>query len=100
MNNKAGRGQIQFYLLLDLLHEEAKYVEVQAALVRNDKLSRTQRKQYRIINENIKKMWSSFNSGEITSYQLLTQVAKIYGPREEPNQEMNGDRQMDRDRQL
>ena len=28
-NRKAGRGQIKFYLLVELLHEESKYVEAQ-----------------------------------------------------------------------
>ena len=40
---KAGRGQIQFYLLVDLLYEESSYVEAQTKLVRNDQLTCQQR---------------------------------------------------------
>ena len=41
---RAGRGQIQFYLLVDLLHEESKFVEAQARLIQEDKISRKQRR--------------------------------------------------------
>ena len=50
LNKRAGRGQIQFYLLLDLLYEESKFVEAQARLVQEDKISRMQRREYRRVN--------------------------------------------------
>ena len=83
INNKAGHGQLQFYLLVDLLHDESKYVQVQKTLVRNDLLSRIQRKEYQRINEQIAKIWDNFNNEDLTSYKLLVACSKIYGPVED-----------------
>ena len=44
INNKGGRGQVQLYVLVPLLHTEAKFVSLQAKLVRDGKLERYQRK--------------------------------------------------------
>ena len=61
INNKAGRGQIQFYLLLDLLQEEAKFLKVQTALVRDDKYSRHRRREYKRVNDSVGIGARSFN---------------------------------------
>ena len=53
INRHAGRGQLQFYLLIDLLHQEAEFVAVQARMVRQETLERCQRKEYRILNEKL-----------------------------------------------
>ena len=83
LNHKAGRGQIQMYLLIDLLHSESKYVEVQTSLVRNEKMSRTQRSDYRKVNEKIQGLWDDLHHGDITTVQLLAGCSKIYGPVED-----------------
>ena len=92
LNSRAGRGQIQFYMLLRLLHQESEYVEVQTTLVRGNQCSRIQRKEYRRVNEAINKLWDEFNQGAITSCQLLARVAKIYGPKEESDASPEEDR--------
>ena len=79
-------------VLLDLLHEEGKYVEIQTSLVRMESGMRNQR-TYRLVNEKIMKLWEKFNDGEITSSQLLSNVAKIYGPQEQHDEVENEERQ-------
>ena len=44
LNMKAQRGNIQLYLLIHLLHSEAKLVPLQKQLITEDKLRRQQRK--------------------------------------------------------
>ena len=44
LNENAKRGQIQFYLLLELLNKEASFVTIQSRLVSEVKLKRNQRK--------------------------------------------------------
>ena len=51
LNRHAGRGQIQFYLLVDLLYEEGKFVNIQSEMVRDEILERYQRKEYKVLNE-------------------------------------------------
>ena len=49
INARALRGQVQLYLLIKLLHQEAKLVSLQLHLVSQNKLIRYQRKTYRKI---------------------------------------------------
>ena len=92
LNIRAGRGQIQFYMLVRLLHQESEYVEVQTTLVRGNQCSCIQRKEYRRVNEGMNKLWDELNQGAITSCQLLSRVAKIYGPKEESDVSPEEDR--------
>ena len=82
INNTAGRGQIQVYLLIDLLHEEAKFLEVQVSLLRNDQYSRSQRKEYQRVNEMICKLWDTFRARNLTIFtpQPLKAVGVLFSP--------------------
>ena len=44
LNRRAGRDSLQFYVLIELLHNEAMLVSLQMRLVSDDKLSRIQKK--------------------------------------------------------
>ena len=46
------------------------------------------------VNENINKLWGEFTEGKLTSFELLSKVAKIYGPREDRNELEAEERQM------
>ena len=67
---------------------------MQTALVRDDKYSRHQRREYKRVNENINKLWGEFTEEKLTSFELLSKVAKIYGPREDRNELEAEERQM------
>ena len=49
LNNHGRTGQVQFYLLVELLHREAKFVSIQTKLVSDGKLKHQQKKKYRVI---------------------------------------------------
>ena len=87
LNQKAARGQVQFYLLIDLLHQEAKFVEAQAKLVRDEQLTRIQRLEYRRVNQAINALREKLNEGSISTMDLLKGASKIYGPVEENHQD-------------
>ena len=57
INTGARRGQVQLYLLIKLLHQEAKLVSLQLHLVSQNKLIRYQRKTYRKIQAAIFALW-------------------------------------------
>ena len=72
MNQRASsRHQLQFYLLVKLLHSETILVELQVELVSQAKLTRIQRKRYRDMQSKIIRLWDRFVNDEIDSYRLL-----------------------------
>ena len=77
LNNHARRGQIQFYLLVELLHREARFVNIQTRLVSEGKLKRHQRKKYKVLQSKVKKVWNKYNRGDLTVSQLLTSCSHI-----------------------
>ena len=64
-NKKGGRGQVQFYLLIALLHEEDHFVEGQTRLVRDNQLTCMETEEYRQVNAAINSLWAKFNESEI-----------------------------------
>lgn len=57
--NRRATNQVHLllYLLMVLLHKEARFVLVQIHLVSDSKLSRFQRKKYRLLQSKIFKYW-------------------------------------------
>ena len=80
LNNKCGRGQIQFYLLVPLLHTEARLVPLQARLVMDGKLERYQRKIFKNRQGRFFKLWDEYTEGTTTTSQLLRACAHLNAP--------------------
>ena len=76
----AGRCNLQFYLLVSLLHKEAKLTSVYIRLVSEKKLRRIQRKKYRDLQGKIFTLWGEHERGERSAYQLLKACAHLNGP--------------------
>ncbi|XP_068231288.1 uncharacterized protein [Palaemon carinicauda] len=76
----AGRCNLQFYLLVSLLHKEAKLTSVYIRLVSEKKLRRIQRKKYRDLQGKIFTLWEEHMRGERSAYQLLKACAYLNGP--------------------
>ena len=81
MNQRvSSRHQLQFYLLVKLLHSEAILVELQVELVSQAKLTRIQRKRYRDIQSKIIRLRNRFDNDEIDSYRLLKKCSILAVP--------------------
>ena len=81
LNRRANnRVHLPFYLLVELLHQEARLVSIQIKLVSDGKLSRIQRKKYRLLQSKIFKYWEDFNNDEITARRLLKRCSYLNGP--------------------
>lgn len=76
----AGRCNLQFYLLVNLLHKEAKITSVHIRLVAEKKLRRIQRKKYKNLQGKLFTFWEEYGRGERSPYQLLKACAYINGP--------------------
>lgn len=81
LNSRANnRVHLPFYLLVELLHQEARLVSIQIRLVSDGKLSRIQRKKYQLLQSKIFKHWEDFNGNEISARRLLKLCSYLNGP--------------------
>lgn len=79
LNRHAKRGNLSFYLMVRLLHEQAQLVEMQVRLVSDKKLiKRRQRKQYRQVQLGKPLTnWSEYIAGELSAKELLSRCAHL-----------------------
>ena len=81
LNQRANnRVHLPFYLLVELLHQEARLVSIQIQLVSDGQLSRIQRKKYRLLQSKIFKYWEDYNANEISARRLVKLCSYINGP--------------------
>lgn len=81
LNRRAsGRSSLPFYVLINLLNREARLVEVQMRLVADHKLTRIQRRKYRVLQTKLHEQWEQYQSRKKTARQLLKSCSKLYGP--------------------
>jgi len=78
LNRFAQKDQLGFYVLLELLHQEAKIVSLQLRLVKQAKLQRFQKKTYRNLQGKILRYWDEFTAGQKMSSQLLKACSRVY----------------------
>ena len=81
LNRRAsGKSQLPLYLLIRLLHREARLTSLQIRLVSEKKLRRIQRKKYRELQTKIFNLWDEFNSGARSARKLLKACSYLNGP--------------------
>ena len=83
MSNRRANGKVNlpFYLLVELLHQEARVVSIQIRLVSEGKLSRIQRKKYRLLQAKLFKFWEDHSNGDLSARRLLKLCSYLNGPR-------------------
>lgn len=77
-----GKAQMNFYLMVNLLHNEATLVTTQIRLVSEGKLKRYQQKTYKRMQAKIFNLWEEYENGDRSAQQLLRAVSRLYGPKE------------------
>ena len=75
VNLKARKGNLNFYLLLKLLHDEARMVNLQVRLLSEGKILRKQQHKYNKHHGQLVKLWEEYNNGERSAKQLLKAVS-------------------------
>ncbi|XP_035663387.1 uncharacterized protein LOC118407075 [Branchiostoma floridae] len=78
--NKKAQHSLAFYLLVDLLHKEAQYVRLQVKMVSTNRLTRYQRKPYRVLQQQIFNLFDRFHGGQMDTASFLRTVSRLYGP--------------------
>jgi uncharacterized protein (DUF1015 family) len=67
------------YILIVLLHKEARLLPTQLKMVTEGKPRRYQRKKPKELRHSIFALWDKYSEEEITVNQLLKKCDKIYG---------------------
>ena len=83
LNRRAsGRGQLPLYLLIQLLHREARLTALQIRLVSDRKLKRLQRRKYRELQTKLFNLWDEYEAKERSAKRLLKACSYLNGPSE------------------
>ena len=81
LNRRAsGKSQLPLYLLINLLHREARRTSLHIRLVSEKKLRRIQRKKFRDLQTKIAGLWDEYNSGARSARKLLKACSYLNGP--------------------
>ena len=67
-----------FYMLITLLHDEARLVHLQVRLVSEEKLKRHQEIKYWELQKKIFKYWGEYENGTRRAFQLLRACSRLY----------------------
>ena len=81
LNRRAGgQCRLQFYLLIELLHREARLTSITIKLVSDKKLKRIQRRKYRQLQQKLFDAWEQYQTGNKSASQLLRCCSHLNGP--------------------
>jgi hypothetical protein len=80
LNRHAKRGNLNFYLMVRLLHEQAQLVDMQVRLVSEEKLKRRQRKKYRQVEGKLFHNWAQYIAGDLSAMKLLSRCSYLACP--------------------
>ena len=75
LNAKAARGQLDLYLLLQLLKDEALLAQIQLDLLKESYVTRVQRSHH--TTKRLFILWDEFAAGEKTARQLLRAASRM-----------------------
>lgn len=78
LNDKSPNGQLPFYILVPLLHQEASLLPLQRKLVSEGKLCRRQRKTGQ--QQRIFRLWDKYEDKQLRSRRFLFLCGKVIGP--------------------
>ncbi|XP_052778138.1 uncharacterized protein LOC128215495 [Mya arenaria] len=80
LNRRAKKGNLPFYLLVELLYKEAQEIPIMCKLVKERKLCRYQRKATTLTQGRLMKLWAEYSANELTTSSLLKACGRLYGP--------------------
>ena len=81
LNRRAGgKCRLEFYLLIKLLHREARLTSITIKLVSDKKLKRIQRKKYRQLQQKLFDAWDQYQTGNKNASKLLRFCSHLNRP--------------------
>ncbi|KAH3840543.1 hypothetical protein DPMN_113993 [Dreissena polymorpha] len=83
LNRKAGGQDLTFYRLVPALCAVAENVQYELRYLRDDQSTRRVRPVSRMIEKSIRDLLARYKAKDITTSELLSECAKVYGPKVE-----------------
>jgi len=80
LQQKAQRGKLQFYLLVQLLLNEASLLPLQAARLGQGVLCRLQQRSHRLVKSNIQRYWAEYTAHQRPVTSLLRACGRLIDP--------------------
>ena len=81
LNRRAGgQCRLQFYLLIELLHREARLTSITIKVVSDKKLKSIKRGKYRQLQQKLMDAWEQYNTGNKNAPQLLRCCSHLNWP--------------------
>ena len=81
LNRRAGgKSKLQFYLLIELLHREARLTSLTIKLISDKKLKRIQRRNYRQLQQKLFDAREQYQTGNKNASELLSCCSHLNGP--------------------
>jgi hypothetical protein len=80
VNTHAQKSNLQFYLLIELMYNEASKIPLQLKMISEGKLRRRQRKQTKMVQCKILQLWDDYTNNKITASHLLKKCGSLYTP--------------------
>ena len=78
LNQKAKKGQLPFYLLVHLLHEETKWINIQVHLVLEYKITCRKERWYRMVQSRVLSIWDDYTYGKYLPHNYSMPVQSWY----------------------
>ena len=72
--------QLPFYMIINILHREARLTSLRIWLVSEKKMKRIQQKKYRSMQAQVFTLWKEYENGERLAKQLLCACSYLNGP--------------------
>jgi hypothetical protein len=74
------RGDLNLYLLIKLLHDEAQHARLQVRLLSERRLRRHVRRNVMSVNGRLQALWDSYDAGDVSTSTFLRRAARLQLP--------------------
>jgi hypothetical protein len=74
------RGDLNLYLLIKLLHDEAQHARLQVRLLSEGRLRRHVRRNVMSVNGRLQALWDSYDAGDVSTSTFLRRAARLQLP--------------------
>ena len=74
------RGDLNLYLLIKLLHDEAQHARLQVRLLSEGRLRRHVRRNVMSVNGRLQALWDGYDAGDVSTSTFLRRAARLQLP--------------------
>ena len=80
MNHRAKKSNLPFYVLVDLLYDQAEATRMETEQVRRGQLNARCRPTYRDMQKKLFRLWTKYNKGKCSTNSFVEECARMVNP--------------------